>query len=426
MPSPDNKKLLMEGDNLALIVLDAATGKERARFLKHLPPRASAQTLMGAVFMPDGKAVITFSLGVDANIRIWEADSGKEILVIPANVGKPSGDNLSGIAVSPDGKTLFSASLRGPVRVWDTATGKELRQIGLKENGARPLTLSSDGRYLAGVMANSIAIWDTATGKELRQLPHPRGYAVRFGFSPDCRTLAVSSDEEPLRLWEIASGESRLEVSGHAGPIKVFAYSPEGRFFATGSDDTTALFWDLHALSLAGTAGVAELTPKSLDKLWTDLCGDAPAAYKAVARLSEFPKETIVFLGGRLRPVEVKQLDKLIAKLDDDDFDTREAATNELIALGAAAETALRKALAGAPSAEARVRIENILAQLKKGAEANKNRLGLLRALEVLETIGTPEARKLVESLAKGAELAELTVEARGTLARMERKSRRE
>ncbi len=132
IPSPDNKKLIAQGDNLALIVLDADTGKERSRFLKHLPPHTSASTLMGAVFTPDGKAVVSFALGVDPNIRIWEADTGKEILVIPANVGRPSGDNLSGIALSPDGKTLYSANLRGPVRVWDTATGKELRQIGSK------------------------------------------------------------------------------------------------------------------------------------------------------------------------------------------------------------------------------------------------------------------------------------------------------
>ncbi len=127
-----------------------------------------------------------------------------------------------------------------------------------------------------------------------------------------------------------------------------------------------------------------------------------------------------------MSPVEAKQLDKLIAKLDDDEFEVRESATKELIALGAAAEPAMRKALSGAPSAEARVRLENILGQLTKGAEGNKNRLGLLRALEVLETIGTPEARKLVEGLAKGADLAELTVEAKATLARMERKARRE
>ncbi len=426
IPSPDGKKLLTQGDNLALIVLDAATVKELARFVKHLPPRTSGHTTMGAVFTPDGKSVISYAQGIDPNIRIWETDTGKEILVIPASVGKPQGDNLTGIAVSPDGKTLYTANRLGAARVWDTATGKELRQIAIKENNTRPLTFSSDGRYLAGILGNAIAVWDTTTGKEIRNIPCPRGFPTSMRFSPDGRTLAVTNAQEPVRLCEIATGQSRLEVSGHAGPVKGFTFSADGRLFATGSDDTTALIWDLRALSLAGIANRTELTPKTLDTLWTDLSGDSPVAYKALARLSGFPKETVAFLGSRLSPVEGKQLDKLIAKLDDDDFDTRESSTKELSALGMAAEPAMRKALASAPSAEARVRLENLLGQLEKGAEGNKNRLGLLRALEVLETIGTAEAQKLVQGLAKGAELAELTVEARATLTRMEGKARHE
>jgi WD40 repeat protein len=426
IPSPDGKTLLTQGDNLALIVLDAATGKECVRFVKHLPPRVSGHSPMNAVYMPDGKSVISYAQAIDPNVRIWEAETGKETLVIPVNVGKPQGDGLIAMAVSPDVKTLYTANRLGAARVWDTATGKELRQIDIKEKNTRPLTFSSDGRSLAGILGNAIAVWDTTSGKQIRSIPCPRGFPTRMSFTSDGRTLVVTHVEGSVSLLEIATGQSRLEVSGHAGPVKGFAFSPDGRLFATGSDDTTALVWDLRALALARSPAVAELTPKTLDTLWTDLSGDAPTAYKAVARLSGFPKESVAFLGSRLGPVETKQLDKLIAKLDDDDFDTRESATNELIGLGAAAEPALRKALAGAPSAEARVRLENILALLVKGAETNKNRLGLMRALEVLETIGTPEAQKLVESLAKGAELAEQTVEAKATLARMERKARRD
>jgi dipeptidyl aminopeptidase/acylaminoacyl peptidase len=303
-----------------------------------------------------------------------------------------------------------------------------LRQIDIKEQNIRPITFSSDGRYLAGILGPSIAVWDTTTGKQLRTIPCPRGFPTSMRFSPDGRTLVATNaqQQEPVRLLEIATGQLRLEVSGHAGAVKGFAFSPDGRLFATGSDDTTALLWDLRALSLAGSPAIAELTPKTLDILWTNLSGDSPAAYKAVARLSGFPKETVAFLGSRLSPVEAKELDKLIVKLDDDDFETRESATNQLIALGTAAEPAVRKALVSAPSAEARVRLGNILESLKKGAEGNTNHLSQIRALEVLEAIGTPEARKLVEGLAKGAELAELTVEAKATLARMERKAHRE
>jgi WD40 repeat protein len=416
--SPNNKKLVLQGDNLALMVVEAATGKERVRFLQHLPRNFSAYAFKGAVFTPDSYAVISFAWGADTNIRVWEADTGKEILVIPASTEESSDPRPAGIVLSPDGKTLYCTHLRAPVRVLDMVTGKEVRHFGVEQEDLSGMpTRSSDGRYLAYSTVKGIGVWDTATGKLLKELPHPRGYFPRIGFSPDGRVLAVSCDQQPLRLWEIASGQPRLEVSGHTGPVKSFAFSSDGRLLATGSDDTTALLWNLHALTLVKSPGVAELTPKILDTLWSDLFSDAPAAYKAVARLSGFPKETVAFLDGRLSPVEVKPPDKLFARLDDEDLDVRESASKELTALGTAAEPTIRKVLASTSSIEVRVRLEKILAQ---------NRLGLLRALEVLESIGTPEAQKVVQGLAKGAELAELTVEARATLARMERKAQRE
>jgi WD40 repeat protein len=411
--SPNDKTFVLEGDDQALLVVDAYTGKEHVRFLK-------AGWSRGAVFTPDSKAVISFVSGLlrdDSTIRVWEADTGKEILVIPASPENSTESYLTGIALSPDGKTLYCTHYRAPIQVLDVATGKELRRFGVPESGFYQPTLSSDGRYLACASGKSILVLETNTGKQFRELPYPSGTQKSVGFSPDGRTLAVSSDQEPLRLWEIASGQARLEVSGHAGPVQCFAFSPDGRFLATGSDDTTALLWDPHTLALGKSPNIAQPTPKLLDTLWSELFGDAPVAYRAVARLSGFPKETVVLLGGRLSSAEAKPLDKLIAKLDDDDSDVRESATKELITSGVAASAAMRKAMASAPSVEVRVRLEKILAQ---------NRLGLLRSLEVLETIGTPEAQKLVESLARGAELAELTVEAKATLVRMERTPRRE
>jgi hypothetical protein len=160
-------------------------------------------------------------------------------------------------------------------------------------------------------------VWDAATGKELRKLPQLRDFNANIRFSPDGRILAVCSAEQPVRLWELASGMSRLEITGHAGPIKCLAFSPDGRRFATGSDDTTILLWDLSALLLSGQPVMASLTSKDLDMLWAELSGDAPAAGRAVARLEGFPKQAVPFLLGRLNPVDTKQLEKLIDKLDE-------------------------------------------------------------------------------------------------------------
>ena len=92
----------------------------------------------------------------------------------------------------------------------------------------------------------------------------------------------------------------------------------------------------------------------------------------------------------------------------------------ELERLGCQAESALRKKLAGRPSAEARRRIAELLAKLEQGPISG-NSLRLLRGLEALEAIGTPEARQALEKLAAGPADAWLTQQAKASLARKSR-----
>jgi hypothetical protein len=115
-------------------------------------------------------------------------------------------------------------------------------------------------------------------------------------------------------------------------------------------------------------------------------------------------------------------VNRLIADLGDEDFDKREKATRELRALGDAVELRLRQALDRNPSAENRRRIEDLLARLDEAAPSGEA-LRALRAIEVLEHIGTPEASRLLKALADGAPEARLTREAKAALQRLEKRS---
>jgi HEAT repeat protein len=115
---------------------------------------------------------------------------------------------------------------------------------------------------------------------------------------------------------------------------------------------------------------------------------------------------------------------RLIAELDDDDFDVRQKAAAELAKLGGEAEPALREVLTGSPSAEVRKSVEALLEKLNTPAAA-AGRRRWLRALEVLEMVGGDEARQVVRALARGtAEAPSVTVEARATLERMAKRVR--
>jgi RNA polymerase sigma factor (sigma-70 family) len=421
--SPDGKTLAALGPNLSVLLLDAANGRERVKFTAHLPPRISGITPMAVVFSPDGKTVVSSTQGIDSTIRVWDADTGKERRKIGVDGGAAT------LALAPDGKTLYSAGWQGPVRVWDLETGKETRQLVTPGRAIARLALSADGRRLASGAGGTAFVWDTATGRELCQLTGHKGNTMRLAFAPDGHTLAVAGDDDDVvRFWEVASGRVRLTLGGHTGAIKGLGYSADGRLFATGGSDTTALVWDVASLPLRGEAVMEELPLKQVDALWKDLAGaDAEAALRAVARLTRAPDQAAAALGERLQ--KVQRVHGLIAQLEDDEFAVREEAAKELERLGPDAEPALREAAAGA-AAEARTRARAILERLEKkgvaapqkqGAEVSQ-RLQALRALEVLEAIGTTEARRVLAEVAKGYRDAELTREAKAALARLRTK----
>jgi len=121
-----------------------------------------------------------------------------------------------------------------------------------------------------------------------------------------------------------------------------------------------------------------------------------------------------------VRSVPAERVNRLIADLDDPSFRARERASRELAALGKAAEAALRKVQDRPPSAEVGRRVKELLARLE--SQGRSEELTSLRAVEVLEHVGSPEARQLLTGLTKGSAGARLMEEARASLQRLERR----
>jgi RNA polymerase sigma factor (sigma-70 family) len=164
----------------------------------------------------------------------------------------------------------------------------------------------------------------------------------------------------------------------------------------------------------------AEANPQ-LAGAWADLASDDETkALKAVLALLSMPKETTHFLKENLKPVTVdpKQIGRLIADLDSDKFALREQASHELTAMGEYAVPYLRGALDGKPALEPQMRLEKILQTIKAGVPSLAV-MRSLRAIAVLEKIGTPQARQILEALARGRAKALATQEAEAALDRL-------
>jgi Tol biopolymer transport system component len=329
--------------------------------------------------------------------------------------------------LSPDGRTLLTVTVPGnkeedehpkaTLRLWDVATGRPIRQM-VSEEGAGGVAFSADGRNLALVTAKHVVVWETASGKERYRFPATAGVPA---FSPDGRLLVVA-ERDAVRVWDVRAGKELARLTGHTGPVLGMTFTSDGRALLTASADSTALIWDANRLR-ARLAPSADLTAKQVESLWDDLAAaDADKAFKAIAGLSGDPKRSAAWLKDHIKPAaapDPKAIEQWLTELNSDTFETRERAARELEKAGELVIPALNKELKGNPPPEARRRVEELLERLRSSQVPPATVLRELRAVEVLEQAGTPDARRLLEDLAGGVAEAPLTREAKAALARL-------
>jgi WD40 repeat protein len=468
--APDARTVALGLSDSTVRLHETASGKELRRLEGH------RNGVAAVAFSPDGKTVASRG-SLDNTIRIYEAGTGKEIRAItittakdpgmpggvivinPVGFGGPS----VGLAFSPDGKTVASAGTGaaggawagpGPAAVritltcWDVSTGKVVHQIVLpQQSGVTSFAFAPDGRTLATENTDgTLTLWEIASGQERARFGKPPAmgqpvvggmrvmFAGGFGgfgmtgasptvaFAPDGRVLVSRGPDPTVRVWDVATAKEIGQLEGHDGNVTALAFAPDGKTLVSGGKDSTVLVWDATRLKPLPRPKPAALKAGDLDALWTDLAGaDAVKAYRGIQTLTTSPAQVVPFLGERLRPavpVDAAKLRQLVADLEGKRFAVRQRATNELEKLGELAVPALKQALAAEPPLETRKRVEQLLEKLT-GPVLSNDQLRLVRALEVLEEIGSAEARRVLERLSKGAPGALPTREAQAALERL-------
>src|SRR5262249_16238353 len=146
------------------------------------------------------------------------------------------------------------------------------------------------------------------------------------------------------------------------------SFALDGRRLASASEDHTALVWDATHYLPHRQIGM-QLSQEELHTLWVDLSdADAAKAYRAMNALAARPEKALLLMEVRLQqaqPPSPDRMAQLIADLDNAEFAVRNEAIKRLGDLESFAETAMRKALDGKPSVEARRHLERLLARLK-------------------------------------------------------------
>jgi hypothetical protein len=232
----------------------------------------------------------------------------------------------------------------------------------------------------------------------------------------------VFGDLKPqsIRIWDTATGKQRAVFSDFKSDVTALTFSPDSAAIVAGLRDGTILIWEL-ADAIPKTSA-ATLSDAELQARWIDLVSDKAAeAHEAIGVLVASSSQSVPFLRDRLRPTPAVDAGKIqcwIADLNNE-FAVRESASKELSKIAAQIEPQVRKVLGEEVPPETRRRLEGILAKLDS---PDASTVRTIRAITILERIGSPDARAVLQTLAGGAPGAHATEEAAASLQRLARR----
>jgi len=199
-----------------------------------------ATRVNSVTFSPDGQVIASGS--DDLTIKLWDAATGKQLRSLSGHT-----DGVRSVAFSPDGKVVASGSGDITIRLWDAATGRQLRSL-KAATSIDSVIFRPDGKVLASCGAQAIQLWDAATGAPLSSFGEQTDSIGSMAFCPDWKVI-VSGDnyDRWVKLWDVATGKPLITLEDYMmnGARSTVAFSPDGKVIASGdSFSKTIKLWD--------------------------------------------------------------------------------------------------------------------------------------------------------------------------------------
>lgn len=226
--SPDGRSVATVS-NESVKVFETSTGREVLTWV----PGHNMRSTEALAFSPDQRWLAEMS--IQGHLALWDLKAGRESPTFLANRGYVGLSRMLDMSFSPDGKLMAvvgqGAGSGGLVCLVDVETAQPIRRIKAHKEAASAVTFLRKGEWVVSASATGeIKIWETATGRELRSLNGNPGGVVQLAVSPDDRWFASVGHDGATRIWDTSSGEQLLLLTSLAGTNHWVAVSPDGLF----------------------------------------------------------------------------------------------------------------------------------------------------------------------------------------------------
>ncbi len=212
--------------------------------------KGHTDAVYAAAYSPDGKFIATASF--DNTLKLWDAATGKEIKTYGGTAGHTK--QVIAVAFSQDGSTIASGSTDNTLKTWDVPVNAPIRSFKASD-AVSAVALSSDGLKLAlGGKDGSLKLVTPAEFKELVKFEAGhQGAITALSFSGNNLTLASVGVDRTLRYWNVADGKLLATIGAHVSGVNNVVINPNNTAVYTVGDDGVLRFWQLPPPTLPKT-----------------------------------------------------------------------------------------------------------------------------------------------------------------------------